>query len=201
MGRIVNLICDLCKKYQTKCLKAMRKHIEDMHGDFTCYRCSKIVNIRNLNKHEIEHVREDIESGKIKKPDLTAICCFCGLRRDKTGFHNCTKHIVYLSYKKILKVPKNIKLPTLKVETELTSDITSKKIILDTSNGMLVNYDEILSDEDEEEFSNFDSELVTDKINKLKKLKKYNFNPKVKSLKRKKRLSSKSSSLSYDSDA
>lgn len=200
MGQIVNLVCN-CKAYTTKCLKAMRKHIEDKHGDFICYRCSKVVNIRHFNKHEIEHVREDIESGKIKKPDLTAMCCFCGERRDKTGFHNCTKHAVYLTYKKILKVPKNIKIPTIKIDTELTSNITSKKIILDTENNILVNSDEILSDEDGENFTDFDPYPIIDKIDRLKKIKKYNFNPKIKISKHKKTSPSNAGRFSYDSDA
>lgn len=193
MSRLVNLVCD-CKSYTTKSLKSMRKHIEDKHGDFICCRCSKIVNLRHLNKHEIEHVRNDIESGKIKKIDLTTMCCFCGQRRDKNGFHNCPKHIVYLTYKKLLKVPKNIKLPTIKIDTELTSNITSKKNILDTENNILINSDEFLSDEDDEMFTDFDPELIDDKIDRLKKIKKYNFNPNIRINKRTK------TSLSYDSD-
>lgn len=92
--------CQLCQ-FETNCVKSIRSHITTNHGDFHCKRCGDRVNLKHLFKHEVAHLKSDIKNGLVKYGTWTLTCCYCGRRRDNTGFHYCDKNFLHYKFLKL----------------------------------------------------------------------------------------------------
>lgn len=186
--------CTICDIYSTDSFKSIRAHIIEKHGDFICFKCKKKINIKHLNRHEIDHIKNDISKGSMSKKDIiTTPCCFCNKSRDDIGYHFCTKNLFLSSFIKNIPIKsRNGKLNYILTKKLLDPYTKVTYNILKTEQGKnkYIQEKKSLIDETDDVFiSLFDSKLIDKQENKLRSMKKNLFNPKIKS------------TLNYDSDA
>lgn len=169
-------------------LQDIRNHIEDDHGNFNCRRCGQLLNIRQLQQHELHHVQDDVRNGFLTTPDVTVECCYCGLSRDETGFHYCDKNFLYSRYK-IHDIRKPVGKESFEKEIyKIVNPYTIKTIV--TKNNVVLGGQTVKS-VTESTYSVPDEKYISGNIitakeqyNKLRKMKKHIFNPKVRTARR-----------------
>lgn len=161
----------------------MKRHIESAHGDFECRRCLQTINVRNLYTHEVAHLKEDIVEGRARYGDWSTDCCYCGIKRDKKGFHYCSKNYLYLSYRvsdvkkptgkllQIIKTTKVINPYALQIKTEMNNVMQNNKKVKTIT--------EQVKPRAETGVDKTDKSIINRKMQQLQKSKKHLFTPKL----------------------
>lgn len=171
--------CDRCA-YETNNVTSIKKHIDEIHGEFSCFQCGERLNIINLYKHEVYHLKDDIINGKINPGEWNTSCCFCGIKRDKNGFHYCKKNFIYSYFKEMVSKPRGKKIKISIIEKYVNPFIKLEKkqynnILINGKPSMLT----ISQHRENDNLGKLDKKLSKKNMQKIMGMKKYNFKPKL----------------------
>lgn len=171
--------CDRCT-YETDTVKSIKKHIDETHGQFNCFQCGEQLNIRKLYRHEVYHLKDDIINGKINSGEWDTYCCFCGVKRDKNGFHYCQKNFIYSYSKETISKPrgKKVKVSIIQKYKSPFTKLYKKQynnILIDGKPSMLT----ISRTQENDNLGKLDKKLSKKNMQKIMKMKKYSFKPKL----------------------